>query len=158
MYSRRSIFVWPSSLSMWDSEGDAGTFGFGGRNRQLAAQSAYPLLHTREPITFWRHLQVKATAIIHDSQVEPGVFEPQFDADRRTFTVTRNVIQGFLENQQHVAADVGSDALIRLRRLALLFYVPATEDFAGKPSHAVDEIRQMISFWIDCPDYVSHRS
>src|SRR6185503_16149206 len=105
-------------------------------------------------------VRVKASAIIHDSQVEPGVFEPQFDANCRAIAMTNNVIQGFLEDEQHIAAYVSSEPQIRvwIRRLELVFYLPAREDFAGKPSHAVDQICQMIALRVDSPDYVSHRS
>src|SRR5712692_11208503 len=73
--------------------------------------------------------------------------------------MTHDIVDGLLENQKDLAAQVGSDfqRLLLARRRKSKLNLAGSEEIAGKATHTLYEIAKVIFVRIDCPDNVAHR-
>src|ERR1044072_6756654 len=102
---------------------------------------------------------MRAFAVVMQLQHQPSSLALKLNVSLGALGVPGDVVDGFLKNQQHLAACFGSqmDVSVINRRFKAESDMASRKDIAGEAPHSLHQIKQMVSLRIHCPDDVAHR-
>ncbi len=98
-------------------------------------------------------------SIIAQFQDDLAALDLQRRCCRLASRMSRDVVDAFLENQEHLATDFGVDphVLIRSGGVEVELNVARRQAIAGKPSHPVRQIDNVVALGIHRPNNIAHR-
>src|SRR5437879_1643528 len=100
-------------MAMRHFDRNARAFAFTGGDDSLAAERACPPMQAHQPIAFAHPVRVKPFPVVGDDQHQPPAIYPQLDFRPPALSVADDVVDGFLEDQEDLAAEVGSKLQVR---------------------------------------------
>src|SRR5260370_13568957 len=104
-------------------------------------------------------IRLKPLTVVACFERHPRAAHLQFDFRARALGVTNQVVDCFLEHQEDLSADVGSQFQIMSCGWSVEceLDIARREHFAGYSSHPAHDVGQMTLLWFYCPDNISHR-
>src|SRR6266446_3469567 len=127
-------------------------------DQEFAAQCFGACPHACESLAFAYPVWIEAWTIVQNFERKPSVFELQVDLRLRALRMPRDIVDGLLENEKDLAAQVCSNfqSLVLSGRGKAKLNLSGSEQVAGEATHAVYEIAKMILVRIYGPYDVTH--
>src|SRR5690242_21192018 len=110
-------------------------------------------MHTQEPVSVAVRGRVKTVAVVAHGKQKRTIRQLKLDLRFGAPGMLDKVVDALLENQKDLASDVGSQSYVCLviGRYESKGNVAGCKSVAREPPHPVNQIAQMIFFWIYCP-------
>src|SRR5262249_56182078 len=128
------------------------------RHVEPSAQPFDPMLHAREAVAAAGGLRVEPTPVVAHVEDEVPVLEAKFDGGLGALRMSRDVVDGFFEDEEELPLLIEAEAVNRAVSGRGKPHADAArhEDVVGKSSRPMREVVERIALRIDGPDDVAH--